>query len=171
MRSSRNHSWRLPNNPLLQVVETCTLVMSLAKLAMADKERPREEREKLRAHCLTALRMKGGSHLAQNHVGLARKYARHVRLRQRTTEGDIKMHSKLRHVCCSDQTPSVTGNGIVLAQRTGLNTKGRLHPRALGNTLHIYRLFAASPVVEWLDGYLRNALYASLVVLDKHHDI
>lgn len=51
-------------------------MLSLARLTMADKERPRDERAKLRAHCLTALRMRGGSHLAQNHVGLARKDAR-----------------------------------------------------------------------------------------------
>lgn len=44
---------------------------------MGEKERPREERTKLRAHCLTALRMRGGSHLAQNHVGQARKDARY----------------------------------------------------------------------------------------------
>ncbi|CAM9300517.1 unnamed protein product [Hapterophycus canaliculatus] len=43
---------------------------------MGEKERPREERAKLRAHCLTALRMRGGSHLAQNHVAQARKDAR-----------------------------------------------------------------------------------------------
>lgn len=45
---------------------------------MAEKERPRDERAKLRAHGLTALRMRGGSHLAQNHVGLARKDARYA---------------------------------------------------------------------------------------------
>lgn len=59
-----------------QVVEACTVVISLAKLGMADKERPRDERAKLRLHCVTALRMRGGSHLAQNHVALARKDAR-----------------------------------------------------------------------------------------------
>lgn len=52
--------------------------MSLAKLTMADKERPRDERAKLRAHYITALGMRGGTHLAQHHVALARKDARHV---------------------------------------------------------------------------------------------
>lgn len=61
-----------------QVVEACTLVLSVAKLTIVDKERPRNERAKLRAHCVTALRMRGGSHLAQHHVGLARKDARCV---------------------------------------------------------------------------------------------
>ncbi|CAM9413822.1 unnamed protein product [Ectocarpus sp. 6 AP-2014] len=59
-----------------EVVEACTLVLSLARLTMGQKKRPREERAKLRAHCLTALRMRGGSHLAQHHVGQARKDAR-----------------------------------------------------------------------------------------------
>lgn len=59
-----------------QVVEASTLVLVVARLTMAEKERPREERAKLRNHCLTALRMRGGSHLAQHHVGLARKDAR-----------------------------------------------------------------------------------------------
>lgn len=65
-------------NRCLQVVGACTLVLAVARLAMAEKERPREERAKLRNHCLTALRMRGGSHLAQHHVGLARKDARWV---------------------------------------------------------------------------------------------
>lgn len=43
---------------------------------MAEKKRSRDERAKLRAHCMTALRMRGGSHLAQHRVGLARKDAR-----------------------------------------------------------------------------------------------
>eukprot|EP00903_Cladosiphon_okamuranus_P008218 g7911.t1 len=59
-----------------EVVEACTFVLVVARLTMAEKERPREERAKLRNHCLTALRMRGGSHLAQHHVGLARKDAR-----------------------------------------------------------------------------------------------
>ncbi|CAM9593347.1 unnamed protein product [Scytosiphon promiscuus] len=59
-----------------EVVEASTLVLSLARLTMAEKQRPREERAKLRTHCLTALRMRGGSHLAQNHIGQARKDAR-----------------------------------------------------------------------------------------------
>ncbi|CAN0461177.1 unnamed protein product [Ectocarpus sp. 12 AP-2014] len=59
-----------------EVVEACTLVLSLARLTMGQRKRPREERAKLRAHCLTALRMRGGSHLAQHHVGQARKDAR-----------------------------------------------------------------------------------------------
>lgn len=63
----------------LQVVEACTLVLVVARLTMAEKERPRAERAKLRNHCLTALRLRGGSHLAQHHVGLARKDARCVR--------------------------------------------------------------------------------------------
>ena len=61
---------------LFQVVEMCTVVISLAKLAISDKERPRDEKVKLRGHCLTALRVRGSSHLARNHVGLARKDAR-----------------------------------------------------------------------------------------------
>ncbi|CAM9145730.1 unnamed protein product [Pylaiella littoralis] len=59
-----------------EVVEACTLVLSLARLTMAEKKRSRDERAKLRAHCMTALRMRGGSHLAQHRVGLARKDAR-----------------------------------------------------------------------------------------------
>lgn len=53
-------------------------MLVVARLTMAEKERPREDRAKLRNHCLTALRMRGGSHLAQHHVGLARKDARCV---------------------------------------------------------------------------------------------
>ena len=69
---------RTANFVVSQVVEACTLVLVVARLTMAEKERPREERSKLRNHCLTALRMRGGSHLAQHHVGLARKDARCV---------------------------------------------------------------------------------------------
>ncbi|CAM9472260.1 unnamed protein product [Laminaria digitata] len=86
-----------------EVVEACTLVMSLAKFAMADKQRPREERVKLRAHCLTALRMRGGSHLAQNHVGQARRDARSMtrssgddesRAQAARFEGDVERKAK-----------------------------------------------------------------------------
>lgn len=79
--STRNSFFFLDRNIALiplQVVEACTLVLSLARLTMGQKDRPREERAKLRAHCLTALRMRGGSHLAQHHVGQARKDARYI---------------------------------------------------------------------------------------------